>query len=956
MSPLVVVVALLLALPLYDVVRRPGFRRLALRNSVRRPSETALVVLGAMLGTAIITAAFVVSDTLDASIRDVARTHQGPVDEAVGVESAEHVLPAMGAITETPLPDTDGVILHTKAAATAATVAEGADRRAEPDAALSELDFAAARRFGADQSITGFADAGATPAGGEAVIGEDLADELEIGRGDRIEVFAYGTTRQLTVRGTVPRLGLAGWPASSGAEAPVVFVAPGTIAAMASEGKAPGASPPGNEILVSNEGGVFDSTVHSAAVKAELERRLEGIPGTSVQDPKVDVLEEADDQAASVRQLYTGIGQFSVVAGILLLVNIFVMLADERRTEMGVLRAVGLKRNHLVRSFAMEGAAYSIMAAVVGVLAGIGVGWIIVQVTAVILANEEGVGPTVFAATGPSLVRGGLTGLVISLVTAWLTSASVARLNIIQAIRDLPRARAARQRVWPLFVAAAGVLLGIAVGMSGISAGGSAVAAMSGFPIAAFSAIPLLSRLLPRRVVLSVASGLALLWATVGVSWFADSLSQAEITVFVVEGVILVAAGVVLVVANDTIWIRVADRLSRGGRGMAARLGLAYPLDRRFRTGLILAMYAIVIFTMTFISVFVEVFRDQAPTLARESALGFDLLVETNGSNPATVEQLSAQPGVTKVAPVRQTFAEFETSWTDTPEWWAISGFDLQLVSEGGLVVRDVAPGVTSPVDLVLSDPSWALVPDFFLQRNGPPRDLLTGGDTITLVDPGTDKRHVLKVAALVENDFSFNGVLVQDAFLKEFLGPQAVQRRAFVSVDPQADAEEVADTINGALVPNGAKAETFRSIVNEQMTVQIGFFNLMQGYLGLGLLIGIAGLGVVMIRAVRERRREVGMLRAMGFPSSVVRRAFLLEAAFISVQGIFLGVGLALFTAQQVMNNSDAFGNDLSYQVPWVALVLLFVVPLLASLAATSAPAMQAARIRPAVALRIAD
>ena len=73
-----------------------------------------------------------------------------------------------------------------------------------------------------------------------------------------------------------------------------------------------------------------------------------------------------------------------------------------------------------------------------------------------------------------------------------------------------------------------------------------------------------------------------------------------------------------------------------------------------------------------------------------------------------------------------------------------------------------------------------------------------------------------------------------------------------------------------------GVKADTFRALVDDQLSSQAQFIALLEGFLSLGLLIGIAGLGVVMVRAVRERRREIGMLRAMGFPASVVRRAFL--------------------------------------------------------------------------------
>ncbi|MEA2922856.1 MAG: hypothetical protein QOF07_2828, partial [Bradyrhizobium sp.] len=63
--PLVVI----LSLPfLYLLIRKPILRRLAVRNATRRPRETTLVVLGAMLGTAIITGSLIVGDTLKSSI------------------------------------------------------------------------------------------------------------------------------------------------------------------------------------------------------------------------------------------------------------------------------------------------------------------------------------------------------------------------------------------------------------------------------------------------------------------------------------------------------------------------------------------------------------------------------------------------------------------------------------------------------------------------------------------------------------------------------------------------------------------------------------------------------------------------------------------------------------------------------------------------------------------------
>ena len=135
-----------------------------------------------------------------------------------------------------------------------------------------------------------------------------------------------------------------------------------------------------------------------------------------------------------------------------------------------------------------------------------------------------------------------------------------------------------------------------------------------------------------------------------------------------------------------------------------------------------------------------------------------------------------------------------------------------------------------------------------------------------------------------------------------------------------------------------------------------LGFIALLRGFLGLGLLVGIAGLGVVMVRAVRERRHEIGMLRAMGFRTGIVRAAMLSEAGLIAVQGTVIGAVLGLVTTRQLLQGSDSFGDvPPPFVIPWVGLIVILALPLVASLAATAWPASRAAAIKPAVALRTA-
>ena len=86
-----IIVAVLASMPFgWLLARHQTLRRLAQRNASRRPVEALLVVLGSMLGTAIITGSLVVGDTIDRSIRASAYDQLGPIDEtvsAIGLES-----------------------------------------------------------------------------------------------------------------------------------------------------------------------------------------------------------------------------------------------------------------------------------------------------------------------------------------------------------------------------------------------------------------------------------------------------------------------------------------------------------------------------------------------------------------------------------------------------------------------------------------------------------------------------------------------------------------------------------------------------------------------------------------------------------------------------------------------------------------------------------------------------
>ena len=124
---------------------------------------------------------------------------------------------------------------------------------------------------------------------------------------------------------------------------------------------------------------------------------------------------------------------------------------------------------------------------------------------------------------------------------------------------------------------------------------------------------------------------------------------------------------------------------------------------------------------------------------------------------------------------------------------------------------------------------------------------------------------------------------------------------------------------------------------------------------MGLGIVVGIAGLGVVSTRAVVERRQQIGVLRAIGYRRGMVQLSFLLEFSFVALLGTAIGVVLGLVLGYQAIADIRAEEGDenLRFVVPWLQIAVVISLTYLFSLLATYLPARQVGRIYPAEALR---
>lgn len=945
-----VILAAMALFALHDLLRRPAFRRLALRNLIRRRAESVLVIVGSSLGTAIIAAAFLVGATFHASVRDTARTQLGPVDEEVVVGD----LAQLGAVTDalrTPrLPGTDGVVSTVRASLAVTAPGPGGTQRAEPSARVAEIDVDAARSFGERPGATGLEGVPA-PGVGEALVVEDLAKTLGVHEGDVVTMHGYDTTLEVTVVGVVEPLGITGLQD--------VIVAPDTLTRMA-RGAPVGAMAPTGIVLVSNEGDVFDSTGPTVPVTREIEARTNSRFDVEIIPVKADKLAEAEGRGRTMGQLFTGVGTFSVLAGLLLLVNLFVMMAEERKRALGLARATGLERWHLVRVFTLEGAFYGVGAAVLGCVMGTGVAWLVVRSAAGLSGDPD----FVLRLVTPIgvLVAAGLIGLGLSMATVWITSLRIANLDIIRALRDLPEPPRRKHELRSSLPAGIGVGVGVALALWGLVTI-QPLAVVIGPPLAFCSAIPLLRPIVGRRFTAGIASVGTLGWCIGVFTFMPRIIDHTGIPVYVIQGVVMVAAAVGLATALDRSWLIGTGLLTRTGKGLAARLGLSYPLDKVFRTAMLVGMYALIVFTLTFVAVYGKVTTDRMETITDHMALGADVLVDANPSNPPSPVGLRSVPGVSGVQTVWRAAPQFSTAERTRPTTWPASGFDRGLLEWGEPHLTERAPRFATDravFEALLADPRLIVVDKGFLDTTGlsaSAGESVRVGDRVHAHDPVSGNDTDYEVVGVTGADLTGAGSWVSTGALRDLSGPAAVPTRFYVRTRSGDDPGDVARRLDADFVANGVDAATFGSIVAETMDVELGFLGLMERYMAIGLIVGIAGMAVVMVRSARERRRQIGMLRVIGFRDDTVRGAFLIEAIFIAGQGIATGVGLGLLFSYQMLSRAAALGGDrMPWSVPWTTIGLLAVLPFLASMAVALIPASQASSIEPAEVLRMAD
>ena len=962
-----------LALVLVLLGLRPLLARLAARNIGRRKTRMAIVIAGLLVGTAIISSSLVVGDTLRYIFLQDVYTRLGPIDEMVWnsfngnlYSFPESYYPAIAADLRAQGAPVDGVAPLLLKTMPVRNVAGNKGNQAITVMGLNATDEAG---FGGLTTVAGRSvdvnDLGPS----QVYLNQDAAADLNATVGQDLTLF-YGTTNKTLVHVVVQDVVRSQGEAAYQRDPLLLMDLSQAQAAFNETGSV-------NAIKVSNTGGVGTGVAYTDAVVRDLRLFIaQEHWNLGVEPVKQEGVDSATQTGAQATELFLVMGAFSVVAGILLIVNIFVMMAEERKQEMGVTRAVGFLRRELMATFLLEGTFYAVAAAALGAVAGVGLGWVMIWVFDRVVPH--GNVPVTFHFEDGSVLLAFVAGAALTWASILLASWRVSRLNIVRAIRDLPEPGTAGRSRQLAALGGLVVLAGLVLSAWGWAAD-TGLGKIPGPPVVALGiALALAAR--AARLGFSLASAFNIAWL-LGPFGLVNTATDDISVVFVMTGLILVGSAILIAVFNVSEVSRALLRRASRDRGRPVlRTAVSYPMDKRFRTGMTIAMFALIIFMITLISMVQGLEQSSLNQFVAQQSGGYDIVgyTTTYGEIPgfrtilegnfSSGEFLNGWNGVASASVIPAKIQQVGSAQTYNYTLWGVDNFlvksnqygfysNLPYITDANgtrvaLANRtDVWLSLRENHTLAIIDRSAAGVNQFV---SAPDRLQLAPGDRIRAFD-ATGHQVNLTIVGILEQSLQFTSGVFVDINVTRTVFPANEQYTAyFFQVAPGVDVSALRSRLEQVYFDYGLQTIDIREQIGQAFDATQEVLTLMEAYLGIGLLVGIAGLAVVTLRAVVERRTQIGALRAIGFTQGMVLRMFLLEIALIAVLGVGIGMGLGIVFAYKVY--LVYFAGIITFSVPWVNLGIIVGIASVAAVACTAQPAIRASRIPPAEALRYSE
>ncbi len=580
----------------------------------------------------------------------------------------------------------------------------------------------------------------------------------------------------------------------------------------------------------------------TARVAEVLPEGAEAITGTAAAAQLSDSVQSGFSFFKIILSIF---GAIALLVGAFVISNTFAILVAQRTRELALLRAVGASRGQVLTSVLVEAVLVGLVAAVLGLLAGVGLAK---GVTSLLEATGADLPTTSLQIRPPTVIMALVLGLAVTLVAAMVPAIRATRVPPLAALRDVAveRAEASKIRIG----------LGVVVLVLG-------------------------------------AFFLSQAWT--------DGSSDALPTVGL--GALLVIVGAIVVgpvLAGPS--IRAIGLPLPAIKGITGKLATENAARAPKRTSATASALVIGVALVGFITVFAES-AEQSVTKEVERGFNGDFVIQSSAGSfgppsgfPASVaEAAAAVEGVEVVVPLGFGRAELTYPDGDTATQF-LTSVEPERLSE----VLDVRMEQGEVADL--TDAGIIVDVDFAEDH------AVEIGDRMQVVVPG-GRRLDLEVQAISDDEnllgyFTITRTTYAEA-VPELLDIQVFGKLA-PGADADATLAAVEEAVADTPSLKVLDRDGFVGDLASQIT---SFVTVIYGLLLLSIVIALIGIANTLSLSINERTRELGLLRAVGMHKAQMRSTVRWEAVLISLLGTFVGLTLGLLLSWAIVTGLASQG-----------------------------------------------
>ena len=622
---------------------------------------------------------------------------------------------------------------------------------------------------------------------------------------------------------------------------------------------------------------LFDASAVDAAERAIAARLPDGL---RVQRP-AQRGRQVERMLAAFHFNLSALSWIALVVGLFLVYNTVAVSVISRRTEIGVLRALGATRRLVLGLFLGEAAVLAIVAAGLGAPAGWGLARAAVALTSTtvntLYVTSQAVVPPLGAA---DLALAGAVAIPLALVAAAMPAAEAAGITPLDAVRP----------------------------SDGGTGGGR----------------------FPRRAALAATA----LFGAGG--WLSTLDAVGGLPVFGLGAALAVVFGAAALVPVLLAWLRRRGRPLLAGRfgieGLLAHANLSAAVSR---LAVSVAALVVSLAMLAAIAIMVGSFRETVAYWVGQT-LQADLFVAvadggrvgaSAGISAAAERRIASHPAVVAV----DGFRSVDLPYGPDRDLIILGAgrFDV-LLQHGALLFKAPADGpaamreamgagaVKPPADGPAATGEAAAADAVVVSESFAIKHGAAVGDRIELDTPRGPRP--FRVAAVYYDYSSDRGLVVMDE--TTFAAHYGPRRPGGLTLylAPGADPETVRDEL---LAAAGADHRLFirtnRTLRAEVLRIFDATFAITYALQAIAIVVAILGVAATLLTLVLERRRELAMLRLVGAGRPLIRRMVVIEAAMIGLlsQGVGLAVGVALSLILIYVINVQSFGWTIQFHLP---------------------------------------